>query len=260
MAFNSTPAPDQLEIGNADLNFLTTGHGIIHFDSVAAGKVFLANGTRYVPGDVTTSVITDLAYAVPALTLGVANAAGAADTVIRSDATILVFDAVDPVTLIPDAAAVVGVATVTARRDHGHAIACAAPAVNLSVSSTNAEGDGNNFARSTHSHAITSNSIPDATAAILATTAAGLLTLKNVVINQSAAAGDACVGMRQVDVDKEFQRYQGTAAAADLTRNIVDEGDQASETRIGWLKIYVIDDGAQVGTGSYFVPFYTLSA
>jgi len=109
-----------VEIGG-DFNLLT-GKGLIYADSVAAGKVPLANGVRYVPGDVTVSIITDLAYDTPALTLGVANAAGAADTVIRSDATILAFDVVNPVTLAVATAAAPGVATVTARRDHAHAI------------------------------------------------------------------------------------------------------------------------------------------
>jgi len=234
-ALNASPPLLVLTLGDDgvatfedDVHFVT-GKGLTHADSVAANKVFISNGTRYVPGDVTMSIITDLAYGTPALTLGVANAAGAANTVIRTNATILAFDAVNPVTLAVATAAAPGVATVTARRDHAHAI--------------------------------TSSSIPGATASILATTAAGLLTLKNLTINQTAAAGDACLVLRQTaDTDKEFIRWWGEAAAADLTRNIVDEGDQASETRQGWLRIYVIDEGSQVGDGSYFVPFYSLSA
>ena len=357
---------------------------------------------------ITTADITDLAYAVPALTLGVANAAGVANTVLRTDATILAFDAVNPVTLIPDAAAAVGVATVTARRDHGHAIACAAPVVNLSVSSANAEGAGNNFARSTHSHAITSSSNPGAAASILATAADGGLQLLRLgigtdpdannaikvtddtwigldvaagrIVFDSTPAPDvvqiltadfgvacapaaarveiedggtahtvltkitqddentwgivigndtwdttdtnglglavrddgtayiwamgaaaehmclqpggfasnaACVGigrgtavlpaarldivviagvalevlkLEQQDTDDEFIHFQSSAAVGDLTRAIVDEGDQGSQTLEGWLKILVTDDGDQVADQAYFVPFYSLSA
>ena len=47
--FDSTPAPDQIDVQNADLNFVTSAHGIIHVDGVAAGELLRANGTRYVP-------------------------------------------------------------------------------------------------------------------------------------------------------------------------------------------------------------------
>jgi hypothetical protein len=63
-----------------------------------------------------------------------------------------------------------------------------------------------------------------------------------------------------MDVDQPFIEFRGTAAAADLTRSIVDEGDQASETREGWLKVYVRDDGNQITDQPYFVPIYSLSA
>lgn len=49
LAFDSTPAPDQIKVTSADLNFVTTAHGIIHVDGVAAGELLLADGTRYVP-------------------------------------------------------------------------------------------------------------------------------------------------------------------------------------------------------------------
>jgi len=65
---------------------------------------------------------TLVAFATPDLTLGTSNVAGAASTVIRSDATILTFDATMPETLGPGVAQAVGVATVAARRDHVHAI------------------------------------------------------------------------------------------------------------------------------------------
>jgi uncharacterized protein YbjQ (UPF0145 family) len=63
-----------------------------------------------------------VSYAVPALTLGTANAAGSAATLIRTDATILAFDATSPSTQAFGDAAVVGTATVAARRDHKHAM------------------------------------------------------------------------------------------------------------------------------------------
>jgi len=56
--------------------------------------------------------------AAPAFTLGTANAAGSAVTAVASDATLLVFDTTDPAAVA--ASAVVGTATVSARRDHVH--------------------------------------------------------------------------------------------------------------------------------------------
>lgn len=79
--------------------------------------------------------------------------------------------------------------------------------------------------------------------------------------NQDAAAGAIPVlHLEQDDVSEEFARFTGTAAAGVLTQSIVDEGDQASETREGWLKVYVVDEGNQITDQAYFVPLYTLSA
>jgi len=61
-------------------------------------------------------------YAAPSVTLGTAAAAGSANTAIRTDATILAFDATSPSTQAFNDSAVVGVATVAARRDHKHAM------------------------------------------------------------------------------------------------------------------------------------------
>ncbi|MDQ7779561.1 MAG: hypothetical protein RDV41_07610 [Planctomycetota bacterium] len=70
----------------------------------------------------TSDIPTVPSFAIPNLTLGTANAAGSATTVIRSDATILAFDATNPAAL---GTAGPGTATVAARRDHVH------PALNL---------------------------------------------------------------------------------------------------------------------------------
>jgi hypothetical protein len=82
-----------------------------------------------------------------------------------------------------------------------------------------------------------------------------------VRINQpGAAAAIPALLIDQADVDEPFFKVVGDAAAADLTRNIVDEGDQASETRAGWIKVEVQDDGNQITDQDYFIPIYTLSA
>lgn len=62
------------------------------------------------------------AFAVPALTLSTANAIGAANTYMRSDATLAIFDATAPSTQVMGDAAVVGTAAFASRRDHKHAM------------------------------------------------------------------------------------------------------------------------------------------
>jgi hypothetical protein len=61
---------------------------------------------------------TSLPYATPAITHGTAAAAGSAASVIRSNATIVTFDATAPANL--GAASATGAAAVAARRDHVH--------------------------------------------------------------------------------------------------------------------------------------------
>lgn len=129
--------------------------------------------------------------AVPALTFGLVNAAGAAATYVQTDASLAIFDAVVPGTIQCDDAAATGAAAFSARRDHQHAIVCAAPAANLSVSTTNAEGAATSFARSDHSHAITSSSNPGAAASILATDASGYLQLVGLGIGTAATAANS---------------------------------------------------------------------
>lgn len=64
-------------------------------------------------------------FATPAIVLGTAAAAGSASTVIRSDATIVAFDATVPVTQAFSDAAATGSAAVAARRDHKHGMPAA---------------------------------------------------------------------------------------------------------------------------------------
>jgi hypothetical protein len=60
------------------------------------------------------------AFATPSIALGATAAAGAAGTVIRSDATIDAFDTTDPAATAYGNAAVVGTVDFAARRDHVH--------------------------------------------------------------------------------------------------------------------------------------------
>jgi len=83
--------------------------------------------------------------AVPAFTLGVANAAGSAETAVSSNSTLLAFDttAVDAITFGQSGS--VGSATVAPRRDHAHAMEAASvlgsTLVNESRTAAAATGD-----------------------------------------------------------------------------------------------------------------------
>ena len=78
-----------------------------------------SNGVTITNGAGTIDVSSP-AFAAPALTLGTANSAGAASTIIRSDATVAAFDATVPTTMTYGAAAATGSAAIAARRDHTH--------------------------------------------------------------------------------------------------------------------------------------------
>ena len=67
------------------------------------------------------------AFAAPGFTLGTSNVEGAASTAVRSDATILTYDATVPVTQAFADVAAAGAAAVAAHRDHRHGM-MAAPA------------------------------------------------------------------------------------------------------------------------------------
>lgn len=85
----------------------------------------------------------------PALTLGTANTAGTSPNFLRRDDTILAFDATAPSTQAFGDAAVVGVATVSARRDHKHAM-MAAPAADSDATVTFTDITTNNVSTSKH--------------------------------------------------------------------------------------------------------------
>lgn len=75
----------------------------------------------------------------------------------------------------------------------------------------------------------------------------------------STSAAIPVVTFDQADVDEPFEKYIGTAAAANLTRSIVDDGDVTTATLVGWTKIEIDDVGNQVADGDYFRPFYSLA-
>ena len=67
---------------------IDTQQGYQYQTAAPAGHYLRGDGTDYIDGQITVADITDLAYAVPALTFGAAFAAGAADSVLRTDAVV----------------------------------------------------------------------------------------------------------------------------------------------------------------------------
>lgn len=103
--------------------FIHSDAGIVAFDVTAPSTQ--AMGDSAVVGVINFAARRDHkhampAFGTPAVVLGTAAAPGAAVTAMRTDATILAFDATVPTTSAPSDAAAAGAAAVAARRDHVH--------------------------------------------------------------------------------------------------------------------------------------------
>lgn len=77
-------------------------------------------------------------------------------------------------------------------------------------------------------------------------------------VTTSSTAAIPVAEFNQADVDEPFHKFVGDAAAATLTRDLVDDGDVTTATLVGWYKIEIQDDGNQITDGDYYVPFYSL--
>ncbi len=102
--------------------------GLVPFDQLADGSPADGDVPIYDYGTVTWGPQTGSGsptFATPAIVLGTAASAGVASTVIRSDSTIVAFDATVPVTQAFSDTAATGSAAVAARRDHKHGMPAA---------------------------------------------------------------------------------------------------------------------------------------
>jgi hypothetical protein len=91
-------------------------------------------------------------FATPAIVLGTVAAAGAATTVIRSDSTIVAFDATMPTTSVPTDAAATGSAAKAARRDHVHGREPLSNVIPLVEAGSGAPGTSVLWSRDDHVH------------------------------------------------------------------------------------------------------------
>jgi len=97
---------------NGQVLIAQTGGSPLLANITGSGAISVSNG----PG----TIAINTTFATPGLTLGTANSAGVANTLIRSDATVAAFDATVPTTMAFGDAAAAGSAAVAARRDHKH--------------------------------------------------------------------------------------------------------------------------------------------
>lgn len=116
------------DLSTDDRNF---GFAVFVREGTANGGTHWDNTNTSAPTIDTTPITFAAAgggtsFGTPALTLSTTNAAGAATTAIRTDATVAVFDATVPTTQALGDAAATGSAGVAARRDHKHAMPTAA--------------------------------------------------------------------------------------------------------------------------------------
>jgi len=157
----------------------------------------------------------------PAITWANSNGAGSAATYIRTDATIRLFnDSFTASTITPDASAATGSGGYASRRDHVHAIACAAPGTNLSVSTTNQEGSGSDFARALHVHAVDSSANPGNAASLLATDSNGQLRLQRLGIGGASTTSDNSI--KFADDGWAGLRYDGPRVRFDETDDQIE--------------------------------------
>lgn len=214
-------------------------------------------------------------YAVPAIVLGTAAAAGAAGTGIRSDATLLAFDATVPSTQAFGDAAAVGSATVASRRDHKHAMMAAPAAERLAASTTPAAvgtaavGVGTTDARADHVHATgagtpSTQAFGDA-AATGTGPAASMSDHKhamptgtagpdaNVTVDGTGAVGTANTAARSGH-GHQLTTFSGTAAAigtaaAGGSGDLPSRGSHVHATGAGTPTTIAVADAAATGSG-----------
>ena len=112
-----------------------TGAFGVFIETSSSGSALVVMGNAGAAGG------SSVSFATPSIVLGTAAAAGAASTVIRSDATIVAFDATTPAALSLGGSGSTGAAAVAARRDHGHAVTGALDSLSDVTAPTPATGD-----------------------------------------------------------------------------------------------------------------------
>jgi hypothetical protein len=123
----------------------------------------------------------------------------------------------------------------------------------------NEGGDGNTDVRM-EGDTLSNLFMLDASAdAIGVNVAAGSITGLFHIDQSSTTGAKPVLTLDQADVSEEIIRYIGTAADNVLTQSLVAIADVASAVLVGYVKVYVQDDGNQITDASYFMPVYSLA-
>ena len=196
-----------------------------------------------------------VAYAAPSLTLGTSNVQGVAASAVRTDATILAFDATTPANV---GTAAVGAATVAARRDHVHATGAGTPSTQAMGDSA-VTGSGPAAAMTDHKHAMpslgyghTGNSSPavsltTASAFASATTSVSAATYADVTgVTVTLASGTWLVTAQCTGSSVNAQAIMHVAIT-DASNVVLSEGSQgigasgtASVAQLGTVTVTAI--------------------
>jgi len=144
MTIHVTPIPRLIDLAAPSFTLGTANAAGSAVTTVSSDSTLLAFDTT-LPAAVGTAAVgsatvaprrdhvhAGTTLAAPALTLGTANSAGSASTVLATDATLLAFDTTLPDAITFGQSGAVGSSTTAARRSHAHAMA-AEPAVTTLV-------------------------------------------------------------------------------------------------------------------------------
>ncbi len=93
------------------------------------------------------------------------------------------------------------------------------------------------------------------------TTVTGIWTfLKQAFFEQPYVIGNVpVITIRQADISEEFIKFIGSAISGNAAQSLVKIADVNTSTLIGLVKISIQDNGNQIPTGNYYVPFFRLT-
>lgn len=221
--------------------FARSGHGhqVVTDSGVASTQAFGDTATAGTSGTIQRGghkhamPANPVSFATPAIVLGTAAAAGAASTVIRSDSTIVAFDATTPANV---GTAATGSQAVAARRDHVHATGAGTPSTQAFADAA-ATGSGPAASMTDHKHAmptlgygLSGNSAPavgltTASAFITATTSLSASTYADITgASVSLAAGTWLIMANVFATDTTTTAGLLVAAITDNANAVVCEG------------------------------------
>ena len=186
------------------------------------------------------------AFVAPAIVLGTAAAAGVATTPIRSDATIVAFDATAPVDQASADTAAAGTAAVAARRDHRHGMPT------LAAAATQAEQEAGS-STTVYASPGRQQFHPSAAKAWCRSTDAGLLEAGSYNVSSITDLG---VGDRTIVWDVDFSGTTYAAGAIQFQNASADQRHCIGSPAVGSIRQLVFDSlGVAADVASSILAF-----